>query len=297
MEDVESLSASRFRLPLLHPTALRPVLHDVYSAHMFSLARRRAFPPQRALLHPSCRASISFSHRLHSEPTSSSSSNAAEPADDAEPSDNLDSLLGLDSTPEAPPEESRRLRDFPSDESASTSKRQSPPHTGLQDGDGDVSLPPTGPPGSRPATFPPKKKAPATGTNPFRNDASLDAKKYRLYAHTSENNTILSLQNGIGNTKAWVSGGTCKFTSARRSTYEAGYQCAVSIFKKIEAERKLVPDMTLEVLFKGRGMGRSALQSALVTSEADNIRDIITHVTDRTPVKIGGTRAKKQRKM
>jgi len=52
-----------------------------------------------------------------------------------------------------------------------------------------------------------------------------------------------------------------------------------------------------EVLFKGFGRGREAVYKALMTSEGDDVRPFVSRVTDNTPIKIGGTRAKKMRRL
>jgi len=52
-----------------------------------------------------------------------------------------------------------------------------------------------------------------------------------------------------------------------------------------------------EVLFKGFGQGREAVFKALMTSEGDDVRPFVARVTDNTPIKIGGTRAKKTRRL
>jgi len=137
----------------------------------------------------------------------------------------------------------------------------------------------------------------------------LSAEEYRLYAQCTNNNVILTLaavdkkevdRNGRPKcrTVAWVSGGTCKFKNAQRASYEAGYQASVAMFERIakELEERKV-DMKLEILFSGKGMGREALQKALSTSEGDAVRKLVWRVTDRTPIKIGGTRAKKARRL
>jgi len=92
------------------------------------------------------------------------------------------------------------------------------------------------------------------------------------------------------------SGGCCGFKHSRRGEYEAGYQCAVRIFKKID-ERLSVEPFLLELIYKGFGLGRQALDSALLTTEGQNIRPLLVRLTDRTPLKIGGTRAKKARRL
>jgi len=51
------------------------------------------------------------------------------------------------------------------------------------------------------------------------------------------------------------------------------------------------------VLFSGFGQGRDAVFKALMTSEGDDVRPYVLRVTDNTPIKIGGTRAKKTRRL
>lgn len=107
---------------------------------------------------------------------------------------------------------------------------------------------------------------------------------------------MATFTNGEGNVIAWISGGCCGFKHSRRGEYEAGYQCAIRMFKKIE-ERLSVERFNLELLYKGFGLGRQALNSALLTTEGENIRPILSRMTDRTPLKVGGPRAKKARRL
>ncbi len=138
------------------------------------------------------------------------------------------------------------------------------------------------------------------GNNPLHADIlsqhQIQAPRYRLHCHSSRNNTITTLTQPNGNTIAWLSGGSCDFKKAQRASYEAGYQCAVRMFQRIEAIAK--QDVILiDLFFKGFGQGREALQKALLSSEGENVRNLIRTVTDRTPLKIGGTRAKKTRRL
>jgi len=101
------------------------------------------------------------------------------------------------------------------------------------------------------------------------------------------------------------SGGSCGFKGVNRSGYEAGYQCAVRAFTRVKELARESADMgsgggggpRFEVLFKGFGRGREAVYKALMTSEGDEVRPFVTRVTDNTPIKIGGTRAKKTRRL
>lgn len=130
----------------------------------------------------------------------------------------------------------------------------------------------------------------------FPGSTKVDIPKYRLHCKSNHNNTIITLTNDAGKTIAWQSGGRCEFKGSNRASYEAGYQSAVRIFKVIEklAEEK---DFTVALFFKGFGQGREALKTALLAVEGQNIRFLICSVTDRTPIKIGGTRSKKARRL
>lgn len=121
--------------------------------------------------------------------------------------------------------------------------------------------------------------------------------RLRLHCHASPNNTIATLTKADGSTIAWFSGGSCGFKKGNRASYEAGYQCAVRTFKKVEEIHLADGPVVVDLFFKGFGQGREALKSALLAAEGEAIRSLIGHVTDRTPIKIGGTRAKKRRRL
>ncbi|KAF8164998.1 hypothetical protein B0H34DRAFT_647629 [Crassisporium funariophilum] len=120
--------------------------------------------------------------------------------------------------------------------------------------------------------------------------------KYRLHCHSTRNNTIVTLTGPNGNTLDWASGGRCKFVGANRASYEAGYQSAILMFhaiEKIAGEQRI----KLELFFKGFGQGRDAMKTALLATEGSKIRDLVCSITDRTAIKIGGTRSKKARRL
>jgi small subunit ribosomal protein S11 len=129
---------------------------------------------------------------------------------------------------------------------------------------------------------------------------------YRFDCHCSRNNTITTLSSlthsddpfkpPSSKVIAWFSGGSVGFKKGQRASYEAGYQCAVRVFKLLE-ELKQTDTVHVDLYFKGFGQGREALRTALMAAEGDHIRETIKHVTDRTPLKIGGTRSKKTRRL
>lgn len=119
---------------------------------------------------------------------------------------------------------------------------------------------------------------------------------YRICCHSSRNNTIVTLTRADKTPVMWFSGGSCGFKKGNRGSYEAGYQCVVRTFKAIEqiAEKELIQ---LELSFNGFGQGREALRGALLTAEGERVRDYVIRLTDRTAIKIGGTRAPKTRRL
>lgn len=132
---------------------------------------------------------------------------------------------------------------------------------------------------------------------------------HRFDCITSRNNTITTLSSltynpadpfkpPTSNVVAWFSGGSVGYKKAQRATFEAAHQCAIRIFKLIEEAKAARPDeIRVYVYFRGFGPGREAIKTALMAPDGDNIRDTIKQVIDRTPIKIGGTRAKKARRL
>ncbi|THV05505.1 translational machinery component [Dendrothele bispora CBS 962.96] len=145
-----------------------------------------------------------------------------------------------------------------------------------------------GPPTSGTSIKPPRSSLPGSG--------SYRLPVYQLHCHSTKNNTIVTFTNPNGNPIAWYSGGSCGFKGGQRSSYEAGYQCSVKVFERIKevAEKE---SLHLDLCFKGFGQGRDAMQKALLTSEGEFVRPLVSKVTDRTPIKIGGTRSKKMRRL
>ncbi|KAI9507705.1 hypothetical protein F5148DRAFT_980985, partial [Russula earlei] len=128
-----------------------------------------------------------------------------------------------------------------------------------------------------------------------------------IHVLCTPNNTHVLIRDARGRPlkAARWSGGSCGFKGVNRSGYEAGYQCAVRAFARVKqlAQEDAggagagVSRARFEVVFKGFGQGRDAVAKALMTSEGDDVRPYIMRVTDNTPIKIGGTRAKKRRRL
>lgn len=119
---------------------------------------------------------------------------------------------------------------------------------------------------------------------------------YRLHCQATRNNTVLTFTRSDGSVVFWNSGGTCGFKHVNRSGFEAGYQCTVRMFKLI-AEYAEKESIDLEIFLKGFGQGRDAFTGALMSTEGQFIRPMVKRLTDRTRLKVGGTRSKKARRL
>ena len=158
------------------------------------------------------------------------------------------------------------------------------------------------PPTADPSLYP--KQLDAANPNPIRAaDAAISdvatIKQHYVHITTTQNNTLITLcddkktpvEKGV-----WT-GGTVGFKGSRKGEFEAGYQCAVSAFKRMHELFEKDPGTRFELLFSGGGKGRDAVIQALTLAEGEKVRGLVNRLTDKTPIKIGGTRAKKVRRV
>ena len=121
---------------------------------------------------------------------------------------------------------------------------------------------------------------------------------YSLYVSSTSNNNILTFTRPNGEPICTVSSGMVGFKNKNRANPEAAHAAAMRIFARIEREAEIKgrANMALEVKFRGFAKGREAVFKALLGTEGDNVRLLVNRLTDMTPIKIGGTRAKKARR-
>ncbi|SNX87733.1 related to ribosomal protein YmS18, mitochondrial [Melanopsichium pennsylvanicum] len=124
---------------------------------------------------------------------------------------------------------------------------------------------------------------------------TLSVAPHRLFVNSSRNNTILTLTSPSGDPLASASGGSVGFKKSARSGYEAGYRAAFSMFGKINEFKDAWRISHVEVLWNGFGQGREAVFRAMLAGEGQTTKGLISKMTDKTPVKIGGVRPKKRR--
>ena len=170
----------------------------------------------------------------------------------------------------------------------SSSSPSEPVHRPAED-----DSPPTAPADSYPRmaqTQNPVKVAPQEkGQRPETNIYAVSVKATR-------NNTIVTFARPGGKQLVTLTGGKLGFKKSNRNGYEAGYQCAVGIIGAMEKELERV-NYDWELYLNGFGQGRDAMLTALTTAVGDKVKGKLRRVTDRTPLKIGGTRGQKTRRV
>ncbi|KZT57106.1 translational machinery component, partial [Calocera cornea HHB12733] len=92
------------------------------------------------------------------------------------------------------------------------------------------------------------------------------------------------------------SGGTVGFKGHNRNSFEAAHQACLAVFATVERIMSRT-DVRLELRLNGYGNGREAAIRALMGVEGERVRESVVRVTDTTPIKIGGVRAKKLRRL
>ncbi len=110
----------------------------------------------------------------------------------------------------------------------------------------------------------------------------------QIHIKSSYNNTIVTITDLNGSVLAWSSAGKCGFKGPKKSTPYAAGVIVKSLVDKIKALG--IKETDVEV--KGVGMGREAAVRAL---GANGVQ--VVSVKDVTPVKHGGVRSKRPRRV
>ncbi|RKP00918.1 hypothetical protein CXG81DRAFT_12649 [Caulochytrium protostelioides] len=114
---------------------------------------------------------------------------------------------------------------------------------------------------------------------------------YWLYVKAGKNNTIASLFDRNRVLQEIWSGGRCGVRKAKRGTSDIGFQVIQNLAARVSV-RGMRPPQSLHVVFSGFGPGRDAAFRALRATDWK-----IAKITDNTPLKFGGCRAPKKRRL
>ncbi|KAJ3317647.1 hypothetical protein HDV06_001341 [Boothiomyces sp. JEL0866] len=108
----------------------------------------------------------------------------------------------------------------------------------------------------------------------------------------NRNNTLCFLFDKQGKAICWASAGTVGLKKANRGTSDAGYQACLSMIEKAQEKVGNIKTQGVCIRFKGFGPGRDQAYRALVANEWK-----INRLVDVTPIRHGGCRPKKKRRI
>ena len=126
---------------------------------------------------------------------------------------------------------------------------------------------------------------------------------HRLHILSTRNNYHMTLVGPNNCPQIKLSAGTCGFKRGKRSSYDAAHTVAVTMFSKIdERERSPNPQKrlnidSLELIFRGFAIGRTAIIKSFGGVEAAFLVPKITAIADATRLKFGGCRSKNHRRV
>ncbi|CCK72606.1 mitochondrial 37S ribosomal protein uS11m MRPS18 KNAG_0K02430 [Huiozyma naganishii CBS 8797] len=95
--------------------------------------------------------------------------------------------------------------------------------------------------------------------------------------------------------KIAISTGCLGFRKAARGEYEAAFQTASKMFKTIQEKNLL--NHPIDIVMKDFGKGRAAFIAALNGKEGTFVRPKIRTISDATPLKFGGVRSPRIRRL
>ena len=124
-----------------------------------------------------------------------------------------------------------------------------------------------------------------------------EAPPHHLHVYSTRHNTHLTLTRPDRNPIISISTGNLGFRKGGRGSYDAAYQLGSYLMSRIQQQGILAQISQLELIMRGFGEGRTAIQKILLGSEGMNLRPKVVKVTDSTRLKFGGTRSKKPRRL
>ncbi|KAJ3096128.1 hypothetical protein HDU97_006207 [Phlyctochytrium planicorne] len=117
-------------------------------------------------------------------------------------------------------------------------------------------------------------------------------KLFIIHITASRNNTVATLTTDKGDAVVWASAGTCGLKKSARGTSDAGYQTILQLAEKAEKKNVRVEEQEVEVRLKWFGPGREMAFKA--------IRALgwpVKRITDVTPIRHGGCRPPRKRRL
>ena len=125
---------------------------------------------------------------------------------------------------------------------------------------------------------------------------------YQLSVHSSQNNSIFTLTDPELKVIFRTSPGMQGYRKFNRSTYEASHACATAMVQRLEEEKGRLQEEgrdppQVALMFNGFGQGREAMTTVLLSGDGRTVRSMVWMITDKTPIKVGGVRPRKAKRL
>lgn len=125
---------------------------------------------------------------------------------------------------------------------------------------------------------------------------------YQLSVHSSQNNAIFTLTDPELKVIFRTSPGMHGYRKFNRSTYEASHACATAVVQRLEEETERLREdgrdpPRIALMFNGFGQGREAMTTVLLSGDGRTVRNMVWMITDKTPIKVGGVRPRKVKRL
>jgi len=125
---------------------------------------------------------------------------------------------------------------------------------------------------------------------------------YQLSVHSSQNNSIFTLTDPKLKVIFRTSPGMHGYRRFNRSTYEASHTCATAVVRRLEEEKERLREEgrdppRISLMFNGFGQGRDAMTTVLLSGDGKTVQNMVWMITDKTPIKVGGVRPRKAKRL
>lgn len=120
---------------------------------------------------------------------------------------------------------------------------------------------------------------------------------HHLHVYSHKHNTIITLTRPNGNPMMSIGCGQIGFRKGGRKGFDPAYQLSAHALAQIQERGHLLEIKRLEIVYRGFGNGREAFTKVLLGNEGQNIRGLVSRVTDSTRIKFGGTRSRQVRRL
>ncbi|QIX01854.1 hypothetical protein AMS68_007371 [Peltaster fructicola] len=118
-----------------------------------------------------------------------------------------------------------------------------------------------------------------------------------ISSSVSSTSSSAAAKNKVVDVLLSLSTGNIGFRKGGRGSYDAAYQLGAFAMKQIQEKGMLQDVRKLEVVLRGFGAGREAIQKILLGTEGRLLRRRITAVMDATRLKFGGDRSPNPRRL